>query len=300
MAHDHSHGIVSSGARHKRALTLALVLTALYLVVELGVGLAIGSLALISDAGHMLTDTAGLALALTAIVMAQSTPTDERTYGRYRLEALASLANAFLLFAVAIYVLIEAVGRFQDPVDVPGLGLMVVALVGLVVNVTSFLLLRAGAKESLNVRGAFLEVWADMIGSIGVLAAGAIMLTTDWPYADPIVGVAIGLFVLPRAWRLGADAIHILMEGAPKDIDVAEVRATLGALPGVRGVHDLHVWTLTSGTDMASAHLRMADGADGGAVLSAATSALREQYKIAHATIQTEPFGYDTDDEPGI
>lgn len=300
MAHDHSHGIVTAGARHKRALTIALALTATYLVVELSVGLAIGSLALISDAGHMLTDTAGLALALTAIVMAQSTPDDERTYGRYRLEALASLANAVLLFAVAIYVLIEAVGRFQDPTDVPGLGLMIVAFVGLVVNVASFLLLRAGAKESLNVRGAFLEVWADMIGSLGVLAAGAVMLATDWPYADPIVGVAIGLFVLPRAWRLGADAVHILMEGAPKDVDVADVRTTLAALPGVQGVHDLHVWTLTSGTDVASAHLQMADGADGGAVLTAATALLRERFNISHATIQTEPSGYYTDDEPGI
>ncbi|WP_026909806.1 cation diffusion facilitator family transporter [Patulibacter minatonensis] len=300
MAHDHSHGIVTAGARHRRALTATLALTATYLVVELVVGLSIGSLALISDAGHMLTDTLGLALALTAIVMAQGGADDQRTYGRYRLEALASLANAVLLFAVAVYVLIEAVGRFSDPADVPGLGLLVVASVGLVVNVASFLLLRAGAKESLNVRGAFLEVWADMIGSLGVLAAGVVMLATDWPYADPIVGVAIGLFVLPRAWRLGADAVHILMEGAPRDVDVAEVRTTLAAVPGVAGVHDLHVWTLTSGTDMASAHLRMTVGADGGAVLGAATALLRERFGISHATIQTEPSGYDAGAEPGI
>jgi cobalt-zinc-cadmium efflux system protein len=300
MAHDHSHAIVTSGARHKRALTVALVLTATYFVVELSVGLAIGSLALISDAGHMLTDMAGLAMALTAIVMAQSAADDERTYGRYRLEALASLANAVLLFAVAIYVLVEAIGRFREPADIPGLGLMLVAAVGLVVNIASFLLLRAGAKESLNVRGAFLEVWADMIGSIGVLAAGLITLATDWHYADSIVGVAIGLFVLPRAWRLGADAIHILMEGSPKHVDVAEVRETLRALPGVQGVHDLHVWTLTSGTDLASAHLRLTDVADGGDVLAAATTLLRERYKIAHATIQTEPSGYDADHEPAI
>ena len=300
MTHDHSHAFVSAGARHKRALTIALALTATYLVVEVVVGLAIGSLALISDAGHMLTDTAGLGMALTAIVMAQSAPDDERTYGRYRLEALASLANALLLFAVAIYVLIEAVGRFREPTDVPGLGLMIVASIGLVVNVVSFVLLRAGAKESLNVRGAFLEVWADMIGSIGVLAAGAVMLASDWPYADPIVGVAIGLFVLPRAWRLGADAVHILMEGAPRGVDVADVRARLAGLPGVAGVHDLHVWTLTSGTDMASVHLRMAAGVDGGDVLRAATSLLRERYGIAHATVQTEPSDYDADDEPRI
>ena len=300
MAHDHSHGIVTAGARHRRALALALGLTATYLVVELVVGIAIGSLALISDAGHMLTDTVGLALALTAIVLAQGGADDQRTYGRYRLEALASLANAVLLFAVAIYVLIEAVGRFRDPTDVPGLGLMAVATVGLLVNVVSFLLLRAGAKESLNVRGAFLEVWADMLGSVGVLAAGAVTLATGWTYADPIVGVAIGLFVLPRAWRLGADAVHVLMEGAPRDMDVAEVRSVLAAVPGVDGVHDLHVWTLTSGTDMASAHLRMAPGVDAGRVLAHATGELRERFGIGHATIQTEPADYDAGGEPGI
>lgn len=287
MSHDHHHH-VSAGARHRRPLAIALALTAAYLVVQVVVGVSIGSLALISDAGHMLTDTAGLAMALLAITMAQRATDDRRTYGRYRLEALASLANAVLLFGVAFYVLYEAIERFRTPVDVPGLGLMIVALIGLVVNVIAFLLLRAGAQESLNIRGAFLEVTADMLGSVGVLVAGLVMLTTGWAYADPIVGVGIGVFVLPRAYRLGRDALHILMEGAPVDTDVAEVRTALAALPAVTDVHDLHVWTLTSGTDIATAHLRIAPGADAEATVAAATAVLHERFGLDHTTVQVE------------
>lgn len=298
MSHDHAH--VSAGFRHRRPLAIALALTAGYLVVELTVGVAIGSLALISDAGHVLTDTLGLALALTAITLAGRPATDERTYGRHRLEALASLANAVLLFGVAGYVLYEAARRFSAPADVPGLGLMGVAALGLAVNVVAFLLLRTGARESLNLRGAFLEVLADLVGSVGVLLAGLVLLLTGWPYADPVVGVAIGLFVLPRAWRLGAEAVHILTEGAPTGVDVGDVRRALAGVPGVDDVHDLHVWTLTSGTDLASAHLRMTADADQGAVLADATTLLRERFGVAHATIQTEPLTHDAHDEPGI
>lgn len=294
MGHDHDHvGSLSAGAKHRRPLAIALGLTATYLVVEIIVGIAVGSLALISDAGHMLTDTAGLAMALAAITFAQRGADDRRTYGRYRLEALASLANALLLFAVAIYVLIEAISRFQDPVDVPGLGLIAVATVGLIVNVISFQLLRSGAGESINVRGAFLEVMADMIGSAGVIVAGIILLTTGWPYADPIVGVGIGLFVLPRALRLGRDAIHILLEGVPDDIELADVRSALASIPGVTEVHDLHVWTLTSGINLATAHLRLAAGADPGAALAAANAALHDGFGLEHTTLQLEPAGYE-------
>ncbi|MGX6447521.1 cation diffusion facilitator family transporter [Patulibacter sp. S7RM1-6] len=300
MGHGHDHGLPSgpgsAGARHRRPLAIALGLTAAYLVVEVVVGLALGSLALLSDAGHMLTDTAGLAVALLAITFAQAPADDHRTYGRYRLEAFAALFNAVLLFGVAAYVLVEAVGRFRDPVDVPGLGLMLVAATGLLVNVASFLVLRAGAKESINVRGAFLEVLADMIGSAGVLAAGLVMLVTDWPYADPIVGVGIGLFVLPRAWRLGRDALHILMEGAPKGVDVAEVRARLCGLPGVVGVHDLHVWTLTSGTDMVTAHVDVDRGVDTTHVLEASVALLRDDFGLDHATVQVEEQHFDCEE----
>lgn len=300
MAHDHTQGLVSTGARHTKALKYALALTAAYLLVEIVAGIAFGSLALISDAGHMVTDTAGLGMALLAITLAQGAATDRRTFGRYRLEALASLANAGLLFAVAIYVLIEAVGRFQNPADVPGAGLMIVAAVGLAVNVASFSLLRAGATESLNVRGAYLEVMADMLGSFGVLVAGLIVVLTGWPYADPIVGVGIGLFVLPRAYRLGRSALAILMEHAPEDVDVAAVRQRLADVPGVGGVHDLHVWTLTSGTDMATVHLSATNGAHEPTILSRATTLLREEFGIEHATIQVEGSDYVAAHEPGI
>lgn len=292
MSHDHQHAAVSAGARHRRPLAIALALTAAFVLVEVVVGFAIGSLALISDAGHMLTDTIGLAMALIAITAAQRAAGPQQTYGRYRLESFAALGNALLLLGVAVYVLYEAVGRFQDPSEVPGLGLMVVAAVGLAINVVSFLLLRAGAAESLNLRGAFLEVAADMIGSIGVLLAGAVTLISGWPYADPIVGVAIGLFVVPRALRLGRDAIRVLMEGAPVHVDVDVVRTALTALPGVEDVHDLHVWTLTSGTDIATAHLRLAPDADGGEVVATATALLHDRFGLQHTTVQAEDSGH--------
>lgn len=292
MSHDHQHATVSAGARHRRPLAIALALTAAFVLVEFVVGFAIGSLALISDAGHMLTDTVGLAMALIAITLAQRAAGPQQTYGRYRLESFAALGNALLLLGVAVYVLYEAVGRFQDPSEVPGLGLMVVAAVGLAINVVSFLLLRAGASESLNLRGAFLEVAADMIGSVGVLLAGAVTLVTGWPYADPIVGVAIGLFVVPRALRLGRDAVRVLMEGAPVDVDVDAVRAALAELPGVDDVHDLHVWTLTSGTDIATAHLRLRPETDGGEVVATATALLRDRFGLEHTTVQAEDSGH--------
>lgn len=288
MSHDHQHAAVSAGARHRRPLAIALALTAAFVLVEVVVGFSIGSLALISDAGHMLTDTVGLAMALVAITLAQRAAGPQQTYGRYRLESFAALGNAVLLLGVAIYVLYEAIGRFQDPSEVPGLGLMIVAAVGLAVNVVSFLLLRAGAAESLNLRGAFLEVAADMIGSVGVLLAGAVTLLTGWPYADPIVGVAIGLFVVPRALRLGRDAVRVLMEGAPVHVDVDAVRSALSDVRGVADVHDLHVWTLTSGTDIATAHLRLRPGADGGSVVAEATTLLRDEFGLEHTTVQTE------------
>ena len=293
MSEGHSHtGAVSASGRHKRPLTIALALTATYMVVEAVVGLAIGSLALVSDAGHMLTDVLGLGMALAAIQFAQSRRNPSRTYGLYRLEVLAALANAVLLFAVAGYVVIEAIRRFDDPPEVVGLPLLLTATVGLLVNVVSFRLLRAGSEESLNVKGAFLEVMADAIGSAGVIVAGIILLTTGWPYADPIIGAGIGLFILPRSWRLGRSALRILLEVAPPEIDVAEIRRRLGALSGVEEVHDLHVWSLTSGLDAASGHLILRDAEALGSVLAAATTMLRDDFGVEHVTLQCEPAGF--------
>ena len=255
-------------------------------------GVVFGSLALLSDAGHMLTDVAGLGMALAAIQFAESKRDASHTYGLYRLEVLAALANALLLFGVASFVLYEAYRRLTAPPEVLGAPLLIVATVGLLVNLTSFRLLRAGSRESLNVRGAFLEVLSDMLGSVGVIVAGLILITTGWSYADPIIGAGIGLFILPRAWRLGKEALRILLEVAPPDVDVPALGNRLAALPGVASLHDLHVWTLTSGVRAASGHLSLQDGAQLGAVLREATGVLEDDFQIQHVTLQCEPAGF--------
>jgi cobalt-zinc-cadmium efflux system protein len=261
-------------------------------VVEVAAGLAIGSLALVSDAGHMLTDVAGLGMALAAIQVAESRRSAAATFGLYRLEVLAALINTLLLFAIAGYVLVEAWQRFHDPADVPGGWLIVVASVGLAVNIVSFLFLRRGAEESLNVRGASLEVLSDLLGSIGVLAAGVVLITTGWPYVDPIVGVAIGLFILPRAYQLGREALRVLLEMAPNDVDLEDARGRLVGIDGVTEVHDLHVWTLTSGMRAATAHLLLDAGVEPRDVLERAQTVLREDVGIEHVTFQLEPHGF--------
>lgn len=292
MSGEHAHtGAMSAAGRHKRPLLIAFALTALFTVVEVIVGFAVGSLALVSDAGHMLTDVAGLGMALAAIQVAQTRRSPAATFGLYRLEVLAALVNTVLLFGIAAYVLVEAWQRFRDPVEVAGGWVLVVATVGLAVNVVAFLLLRRGASESLNVRGAFLEVVSDMLGSIGVIVAGVVLIATGWPYADSIAGAAIGLFILPRAYRLGREALRVLLEIAPAEVDVEDVRRRLVAVPGVTGVHDLHVWTLTSGLRVATAHLDLAQGAEPGPALETAQRMLAEEIGIEHVTIQVEPDG---------
>lgn len=287
--HDHGSNGLSAAGRHRNPLLIAFILTLAYAAVEVVTGILFGSLALISDAGHMLTDVVGLGMALAAIQLASQRRDPSHTYGLYRLEVLAALANAGLLFAVAGYVLYEAVRRFMQPVEVLGTPLLVVATIGLLINLVSFLLLRRGAKESLNVRGAFLEVFSDMLGSVGVIVAGIILITTGWPYADPIIGAGIGLFILPRAWRLGRDALRILLEMAPPGVDVAAAERELAALPGVADVHDLHLWTLTSGMNMASGHLTVATAADVAPVLQLARELLAERFEVTHVTLQCEP-----------
>ncbi|UQS22998.1 cation diffusion facilitator family transporter [Amycolatopsis thermalba] len=293
MGHGHGHGHQppgSASARYLPRLAAALGIGIAFLVLEAVVGVVTGSLALISDAGHMLTDVLGLAMALTAIVLARrSGPTYRRTFGLYRAEVLAALANAVLLFGVAGYVIYEAVERLANPPEVPGLPVLLVAVGGLAANVVAFALLRDGSKESLNLRGAYLEVLADMIGSIGVLVSGVITLTTGWRYADALIGVAIGLFVLPRTFTLARRALRILFQHAPADVDVERISADLTALAGVCDVHDLHVWTLTSGMEVASAHLTLEHEAEPAEVLAAAQTLLKDDYSIEHATLQCEP-----------
>lgn len=260
------------------------------MVVEIVAGVLTDSLALLSDAGHMATDALGLGMALAAIVAAdRAGRATHRTFGLYRLEILAALANAALLFAVAGYVLVEAYRRIQDPPEVLSGPMLAVAVGGLVVNVIGWWLLREGATESINVEGAYLEVLADLIGSIGVIVAALIVLFTGWHYADPIVGAAIGIFILPRAWRLGRRAVRVLVQAAPEDIELDELRRRLTSIPDVVDVHDLHVWTLTSEMNVASVHLMTPAGADQHGVLDRARSILEEDYGIDHATLQVEP-----------
>ncbi|MEV4315885.1 cation diffusion facilitator family transporter [Actinocrispum sp. NPDC049592] len=292
MGHGHGHGAaqVSAGGRYLGRLWVAVGLGAVTFVLQVVVGVVTGSLALLADSAHVFTDIFGVGLAAAAIMVAHGAqPTKGRTFGLYRSEVLAALVNAVLLFAVAGWVLYEAVGRFSAPPEVPGLPVTLVATTGLVMNVAAFLILRKGAEESLNVKGAYLEVMADMIGSVGVLVSGLITILFGWRYADPVIGVGIGLFVLPRAYRLGRSALRILFQHAPEGVDVKEMTADLGKLPGVCEVHDLHVWTLTSGMEVVSAHLTMTDGADQKDVLKAAQVLLAENYHIGHCTLQIEP-----------
>ncbi len=294
MGEGHSHPTAASaGGRHRRPLVIAFVLTASYMVVEFVVGFSVNSLALISDAAHMGTDVLGLGMALAAITLASRPATQQRTYGLYRLEVLAALANGILLFAVAGYVLYEAIRRFSEPPDVPGLPLLITAVIGLIINLISFRLLTAGSKESLNVKGAYLEVMGDLLGSIGVIAAAIILFTTGWAYADPIIGVGIGLFILPRTFKLTRQALRILLEVAPPEIDMEAVRADVLAVPGVEAIHDLHVWTITSGMESASGHIVLKEGAEYGPVLDGVLAVLREKHHIDHATIQCEPREFD-------
>ncbi|MFC0109549.1 cation diffusion facilitator family transporter [Kibdelosporangium aridum] len=294
MGHGHGHGMspeqaVSAGGRHLRRLWIAVGLGLVTFVLQLSVGLATSSLALLADSAHVFTDVFGVTLAAVAIVVARRSSSKKgRTFGLYRSEVLAALTNAVLLFAVAGWVIYEAVGRFSAPPEVPGWPVTIVAAVGLVMNVVAFVLLKDGAAESLNVRGAYLEVMADMIGSIGVLVSGLVTILFGWRYADPIIGIGIGLFVLPRAYRLGRSALRILFQHAPEGVDVKQMTADLLGLPGVCEVHDLHVWTLTSGMEVVSAHLTMVDGADQADILVAAQGLLADNYSIEHATLQVE------------
>ncbi|MBF6133965.1 cation transporter [Nocardia otitidiscaviarum] len=291
MGHDHSHGIApeSASGKYLSRLVMALGIAVVFMLAEFVVAFWTSSLALLSDAAHMLTDVVGVGMALSAILLAKrSRPTYTRTFGYYRAEVLAALANAVLLFGVAIYVLYEAIARLGEPPEVPGWPVLIVGALGMVANIASALLLRSGAKESLNVRGAYLEVFADLIGSVGVLISAAITLTTGWRYADMIIGVAIGLWVLPRTWVLARRSLRILFQHSPENLDVEQIAAALHTVPGVADVHDLHVWTLTSGMEVASAHITVAGGHTGDDVLRAAQHVLAHDFHIEHATLQVE------------
>src|SRR5581483_4870310 len=266
-------------------------LTLTYFIVEVVGGILTNSLALLADAAHMLTDVAGLGLALFATWMSQKPATQAKTYGYYRVEILAALVNAVVLFFISFYILFEAYERFKAPAEVASLPMILIAVVGLGVNLIGLWVLHHGAKESLNVQGAFLEVISDALGSIGVIVAGLIMLKTGWYYADPIFSVLIGLFILPRTGKLLMQAVNVLLEGTPSHINVAAVEQLMLEVDGVEKVHDLHVWTITSGIEALSTHIVLADNCDpkdGDRVLEQLSALLKDKFGIDHTTIQIE------------
>jgi cobalt-zinc-cadmium efflux system protein len=287
--HTHQHVSARAGERHKRPLFAAFIVLAVFMVVEIVAGLVTNSLALLSDAGHMATDALGLAMALAAIHAASTSRANpQRTFGLYRLEILAALANAVLLFGVAGWVLYEAVVRLGEDREIASLPVLVVGVLGLAVNVVAFLLLREGARESLNVEGAYLEVLSDALGSLGVIVAAIVWGVTGWTWVDPVIGAAIGVFILPRAFRLGREAVRILVQAAPARIDVPALRADLAAIPGVVDVHDLHVWTLTSGREAMSAHVVARPPVEADRLLHDLHLVLHARFGIDHTTIQIE------------
>jgi len=289
MGQGHSH---SAAGANKHRLAIVFGLTATYLIVEVIGGLATGSLALLADAGHMLTDVAGLGLALMAIKFAERPATAERTYGFYRVEILAALTNAVVLIGISCFILFEAWERFRNPPEVASGTMLVVGVLGLVINIVGVVILRKGSQESLNMKGAYFEVISDMLTSVGVLIAAAIMLTTGWYYADPLISAGIGLFILPRTWILMREAVGVLLEGTPSDVNLTAVRNAMAEVPGVREVHDLHVWTLTSGVNAMSAHVVVTDASMHNQVLSALHDSLTKNQRIAHVTIQIEREGW--------
>ena len=283
------------GARHQKRLFAAFAIIGGYFIVEAVAGFLTNSLALLSDAGHMFTDVIGIGMALAAIQLASrfernaAIRVSHHTFGLYRLEILAAFVNALLLFGVAIWVLVEAVQRLFTTAEVLSTPMLIVAIVGLVANLVAFMLLKEGSRESLNVEGAYLEVLADTIGSVGVIIAAVLLSVFGWTWVDPVVAAAIGLWILPRTWRLGARAVRVLLQAAPIGFDIDALTSELASIDGVVEVHDFHVWTLTSEMEAASAHLVTKEGTDSHAVLDEARRILRARNGIEHGTFQVEP-----------
>lgn len=287
----HGQGKSSSGSmalRHRKPLAIAFALTLAFMIVEIVGGLLTGSLALLADAGHMLTDAGGLGLALLAVRFAARPATPQKTYGYLRAEILAALANAVALLIVALYILYEAYQRFISPPEILGGPMLLIAVIGLAVNFVSMRLLSQGASESVNVKGAYFEVLSDMLGSLGVIAAALVVMLTGWNAVDPIIGAGIGLFIVPRTWALLKQVVNILLEGTPPEVDMDLLEQKLLAIDGVSAVHDLHVWTITSGLDSMSGHLVVTNMSDARRVLSDARAILSRVFEIEHVTIQIE------------
>lgn len=281
MAEGHSHGKDANA----RQLGIALGLTGSFLVVEVIYGFLSGSLALLSDAGHMLTDAAALALSLFAIRMGQRAADQRRTFGYRRTEILAAALNAGALFAIGFYILFEAYKRLNEPVEVQTTPMLIVATLGLIVNLISARVLVSGSEGSLNVKSAYLEVMGDLLGSVAVIVGAILIRFTGLTWIDPVLGALIGLWVLPRTWTLLKASVNVLLEGVPDGLDLDDLRTEIAALPGVQEVHDLHVWSVTSGEHNLTVHLVTPDLTTN---LTAQVTEIAERYEIEHVTVQVE------------
>lgn len=299
MSAGHSHAQVRAG--HERKLWSALGLTTSFMIAEVIGAFVTGSLALLSDAAHMMTDALALAISLVAIQVAKRAADRKRTFGYARFEILAAAFNALLLFAVAFYILYEAYQRLQAPAQIQSTGMLVIAVLGLIVNLIAMRLLSAASGESLNVKGAYLEVWSDMLGSIGVMIAAVVIMLTGWGWVDSLVAAAIGFWVLPRTWSLLKESMNVLLQGVPDGIDIDQVEQAIRAIPGVKDVHDLHIWALTSGKNVLSTHLVTDSALDTEhKILSQVTEMLHEQFDISHATVQVEGDGFAHDEHDEV
>lgn len=273
-------------------MKIVLLLTAAYLIAEVVGGIITKSLALLADAGHMLTDVGGLILALFAIGLAEKPANAQNSYGYYRAEILAALTNAVVLIGISLYILYEAYQRFLSPPEVQSTPMLIVAVIGLVVNLIGMLIMKKGSRESLNMKGAYFEVLSDMLTSIGVIVAAIIMLTTGWYYADPLISAGIGLFILPRTWILLKDAVRVLLEGTPSDVDIVKLRDAIKNIRGIKDIHDLHVWSLTSGVNAMSVHVIIEEVNSESEMLTTINKTVTSEFKIFHTTIQLELPGY--------
>ncbi|MGI8433382.1 MAG: cation diffusion facilitator family transporter [Nocardioidaceae bacterium] len=291
MGTGHEHG-GSAALTHKGRLSLVLGITVTILIVEVIGALLSGSLTLLADAGHMLTDAAGIGLSLLAIHFAQRPATQQRTFGFLRLEILSALVNALLLLGVGGFVLVEAIRRLIDPPEVASGIMIIFGIIAVLGNSVSLSLLFRGQGQSLNIRGAFLEVASDLLGAAAVIVAAVVIALTGFERADPIASLLIGVLIIPRTFRLLRQAVDVLMEATPKDVDLEEVRRHLMEAEGVTDVHDLHAWTITSGVNVLSAHVVVAEAAKGGQVLDALGNCLDEHFDIEHSTFQVEPIGH--------
>jgi cobalt-zinc-cadmium efflux system protein len=287
MSEGHSHGVTAG--QSEKPLWIALALTSVFLTAELVGGILTNSLALISDAAHMFTDAAALGISLAAIRIGRRPADSKRTFGYYRFEILAAAFNAILLFMVALYIIYEAYERLRTPAQIESGTMLVIAAIGLVVNLISMRLLSAGKDTSLNMKGAYLEVWSDMLGSIGVIVGALLIRYTGWSWVDSVIAVGIGLWVLPRTWTLLRESMNVLLEGVPDGLGIEEIGATICAKPGVTGIHDLHVWSISSGKTSLSVHV-VSNGppATWPALVAGVRDMLAHDFEIHHTTVQVE------------